>query len=761
MMKKSRIMLALLCALCLLAAAAEGSEGSLRNIRTTIGRVEQGCIAMMGDYWLIPEDFSGFELQVRPDLPEGYPDQFIPGLPAPETDESSGMFRFALAEETARQLLESAYAASISPDGAILWFIYDSPPFMVVQRGKTLVLAAQSSGRGAADTDGGLKSVLDYKLSITTDPAESRAAWSPDGRYLFFNEPELWRNDRMMLNDPYLLDSYTGDIFLIESSGNPKNPLQDTFRCVLNGCFSADGKSFYWYCRSYAPGDRPGHFLMRYDLESGARETVCELKGAMLDFSEIRENCWFLLEASGGAAGLVRLTLSPDGIERTEEPLPAFCNSAGFLPAVRGNVLLAATPLSSSGTYLLPLTWDAPAGDTWYKVGSLREDALQEISTDAIEAELREAKNNPNAVSGRHNIGTAYIKDADAIIGVTNLLLTVSLRDPIPESWGGGYEDFNGQVILNTENLKQFPIWTGWIREGTPDTLINGDCFLAMNYGQDAVGLYSAYELPEVPFLKGETYRSQYGTFLCRNESDPLVLTSVTLKNRECSAEITIAGDSYTVRFRVADRPEPEAVREEYTVPEVLTVERWNEITSAMDKKDKKKFSSLYGKITPDKLAARKNSDEILACYPAAATETLYILQDDLKTSSLSMAETILEAIGYTAEDYRRDMEQVAVPRETNVIVTKNGSTETSPVRYTFIVPDPLLYPGSARVQELAGLCEQIGRAVTANRLSAEPLPVESVILDRYYMGNIDFDVTVNNMEETETTLEFTLTVTY
>ena len=114
MMKKSRIMLALLCALCLLAAAAEGSEGSLRNIRTTIGRVEQGCIAMMGDYWLIPEDFSGFELQVRPDLPEGYPDQFIPGLPAPETDESSGMLRFALAEETARQLLESAYAASIS-----------------------------------------------------------------------------------------------------------------------------------------------------------------------------------------------------------------------------------------------------------------------------------------------------------------------------------------------------------------------------------------------------------------------------------------------------------------------------------------------------------------------------------------------------------------------------------------------------------------------------------------------------------------------
>ena len=95
------------------------------------------------------------------------------------------------------------------------------------------------------------------------------------------------------------------------------------------------------------------------------------------------------------------------------------------------------------------------------------------------------------------------------------------------------------------------------------------------------------------------------------------------------------------------------------------------------------------------------------------------------------------------------------------MIVTKNGTAESSPVRYTVNIPDPQFYPGSARIQELAGLCEQIGRAVAANRLSAEPLPAESVILDRYYMGNIDFDVTVNSMEETDSTLEFTLTVTY
>ena len=105
-------------------------------------------------------------------------------------------------------------------------------------------------------------------------------------------------------------------------------------------------------------------------------------------------------------------------------------------------------------------------------------------------------------------------------------------------------------------------------------------------------------------------------------------------------------------------------------------------------------------------------------------------------------------------------MELAAVRRETNVIVTKNGKNQTAVVRYSFSVSDPLQPEEGGRILELAGLCEQIGRAVMANQLSAEPLPLESVILTMYDMGSIDFYVTLDSTETTEDTLAFTLTVT-
>ena len=107
MMKKGRIILALLCALCL-PAAAHGSESSLRDIRTVIGRIEQGSIAMMGEFWLVPEDCTGFELRYRPDLSDSYMEEILPGLPAPEADESTGMLRCFPDEDTVRGLLKKA-----------------------------------------------------------------------------------------------------------------------------------------------------------------------------------------------------------------------------------------------------------------------------------------------------------------------------------------------------------------------------------------------------------------------------------------------------------------------------------------------------------------------------------------------------------------------------------------------------------------------------------------------------------------------------
>ena len=69
-------------------------------------------------------------------------------------------------------------------------------------------------------------------------------------------------------------------------------------------------------------------------------------------------------------------------------------------------------------------------------------------------------------------------------------------------------------------------------------------------------------------------------------------------------------------------------------------------------------------------------------------------------------------------------------------------------------------FPGSARIQELAGLCEQIGKALSVNRDSADPLPAEAAIPAQYDMGSVDFHVTVDTAEETEISLDVFLTVT-
>ena len=763
MRKTGRIIIALLCALCLVLPAAAGAAPDTRAVRTVVGRIEQGSFPLIGEMSLVPEDCSGYELLLPPDLPAGYPEEIIPGLPALETYGDSGMLRCPLDEETARRMMEYGYAASVGPDGAILRAVTGfARPFLAVQRGMSFTLMALSGSRGVPDADGALRDLLERKLLTSQDPAEGAIRWSPDGRYAFFNDTERWRSAGMELNDPYLLDTQAGDIFLLESSGFPKVPMRDTFRCVMNGSFSLDGKSFFWYCVSYAAGSMDGLYLMRYDLESGAQETVCELEAGAADFCEVSENRWLLLEASGPDVRLVRLALSPAGIEQTEEPLPAFCGSGSiaFLPAVRGNVMIAATPRPSGGTFLLPLSWDTPAASAaWYKIGGIHDGALHPVSEEDILAELEAAKLSNAVLSGRENIGTANVKHAAAITGTEDLMVTVFIRNPMPESWGGGFRDFSGQVLLNTDTLKTFPIDTGGFLDGLQDETVDGSFFLAKNYGWDAFGLYSVYELPETEFLAGETYVSPYGTFMCRSERDPLSFTSVTLKNTEFTAEIVIGEkDRYTIRFRAEKYPEPETVREAFAVPEMLTEDRWTAVTSAMGSRDKKKFCPLYSKCTPETLANREDREEIMASYPAAANETVYLLKADSKPPALSSAESALAAAGYTAEDLARDMEAVAVPRETNVSVVKGGSSQSFPVRFTFSIPDPGLYPGSSRILELLSLCDRIGRDVMAARAAAEPMPPESVILEKYSLDTVGFDVTLDRSEADESTLEFSLT---
>ena len=88
--------------------------------------------------------------------------------------------------------------------------------------------------------------------------------------------------------------------------------------------------------------------------------------------------------------------------------------------------------------------------------------------------------------------------------------------------------------------------------------LIDGNNFLINGYNQFSMGLFAQSSLPDYIFVQGESVLSPYGIFMCRNECDPLVLSSVMLENRACSADITINEDGYTIDFHMIDHPEPD-----------------------------------------------------------------------------------------------------------------------------------------------------------------------------------------------------------
>ena len=100
MLKNFRLVLILLCVLCLLTVTTGMAAPDIRAIRSAMGRIEQGSFAMIGEYLLIPNDCSGFELQFRPDVPSETLNEIIPGLQMPDADRDTGIIRFPLDEGT-------------------------------------------------------------------------------------------------------------------------------------------------------------------------------------------------------------------------------------------------------------------------------------------------------------------------------------------------------------------------------------------------------------------------------------------------------------------------------------------------------------------------------------------------------------------------------------------------------------------------------------------------------------------------------------
>ena len=97
-----------------------------------------------------------------------------------------------------------------------------------------------------------------------------------------------------------------------------------------------------------------------------------------------------------------------------------------------------------------------------------------------------------------------------------------------------------------------------------------------------------------------------------------------------------------------------------YILPSAITVDRYKAFTDAMSKKDAKKVAGVYTLYKPDKVAAMEDKDTLLSMYPSLAEQELYVLKSGTSENNKKSIASILEASGYTMEDYELDMQLVA-----------------------------------------------------------------------------------------------------
>jgi hypothetical protein len=101
-------------------------------------------------------------------------------------------------------------------------------------------------------------------------------------------------------------------------------------------------------------------------------------------------------------------------------------------------------------------------------------------------------------------------------------------------------------------------------------------------------------------------------------------------------------------------------IQRTYLLPQAITKERFTAFTDKMSKSTKKKLSSNYSLVEPEKLDKRDNKDELIANYPSVTEQALYILKPETGETNKEKIEGYFAEAGYTEEDFAIDQELVA-----------------------------------------------------------------------------------------------------
>ena len=775
MMKRFLVPLCLL--LCLLLSAAAGEETV--SLQAAYSMAGLGFQFDLADTMLIPEDYTGYVLQLSDTLTDSL------ALPAESiTVGEDGLCTVSLSEDNARALLDNAELLSLGPDGAVLWVAEidparlpwqsegsDSPltwqRLMFVQRGKTLTPLLQAVSRGVPDKYGSLKDTLEYKLNVSPYVIYNYALWSPDGRYVFQNEWDRWftRGD---FDDPYLADTVTGEIFLLDATVR-KRLTDDSYdgprHLVLCGCFSDE--SFYYVCLSNE-SEETKSFLIRYDLQSGETETCYETTGMVYSIFGMGENRWVMLnKASNGWLNLIFLSLTDQGYTADREQLPESVSSSTLYPASDDMCILCVdTPTRAVASFLLPVRWNQLG--PWMKIWNASAEGLCSITADERLADLETFRK--KLMNEEIMVVTGSFPDIGHVISISSVngtplaLIQADISTSVSANWPGRQECLRAIWLLDTETMEarvvyRYPRSLSTYTAGF-EPFIYGDIIL---YGGYPVMLQPTEASEE----KSGYWVTSDGEYMVQQIEDLLQVRPVLQGSAFCSLEytdlsttVTPSGNGWQIRSVFTRYPEPELVT--YMVPEALTEKRYEEIKSRLSSKDKKKLTS-YVLISLNSISNQEEADNLLFCYPGLASENLYLLKTNITRSALESLEQLFAKAGYTEEDYRIDMENVAVSRGTASVQIQDRDAprahETIYVNFPGGALDDSL--SRSRMLQLCNLCDRFNSAVYLRHLrpSGESEQVSGLIPETCDVDDTVWHITLDSVEESDNELILTLTV--
>ena len=738
---------------------------------------------------LVPENYSGFTIGFVPGMEHPL---FAVGDPV-RTDEN-GVRWFALTEEQAEKFFvypqymsyadgTATYSASdknknphpvaVGPDGTVLWLgkvivtedgRYDNAFF--IQRGRELLIIDISDTRGVPDDDSWLYRSVSGVMSGKRQYGAFE--WSPDSRYVFLNNMEQWQeiSDGWM-ELPYLLDTRTGEIFLIYSlSGlNQKSPLpnlvgrtggdqaryQQRAASVIScgtwdAHFSRDGRSLYLILYGVnLPDWESGKAFMRYDLASGAMERCCWLPEDACAFRETGDGRFLVCCPS---AGWQVLTAGDSGytVAATGQPGIYGLEILRFHEGLYGSAALLEYNDRATTAALAVVRDDTEKVDEWYlmtdvnggfeKVGTEElKNRFAERTEDTVRIEeiipVRETPYAILCVWGSSVAAdlwkTVYRTDIRILLLDTDTMTVKPLGGTLSKLHDSHNDSVTGNILI--DNRKSYSLntdlpaedqkdprtesWHRWVQEPINESThsIHGSLFYyGINKADDQL--------------------------VCNNDS-----YSKTTGFRFIG-DILVRADSYRVTVCL----ELNQVREpQYLIPPVLTGERYQEVIIGNGISEE-----YYERVAPEDLPEREDREKLISRYPSVTGQPLYILISN-ERNSRRLAQD-LEGI-YTREDYEQDIQLMS--RDYLLSISEFS------LRYTFSAENPDIVWTSGPAAALCTLADQLGSAVYYRYASADPKPesVESLSLGgRYVFDYIPYQVSLDSVEEEDNRLTVVFT---